>query len=122
MTNAERDRSLAEAIRKELDAAVAGLDSGTLERLRQARQRALAGAGQERRRFFLPLISRRVTAGGLAAAAVVVIAVSFWVAMTRTPQPARQPEDLEILTSQEHLDLYADLEFYRWLAPDDDAH
>ncbi len=122
MKTDDREKTMTERIKRELDGEAARLDPGTLGRLREGRQRALAGVGRERRRLFaLPFVPRWVTAGGLAATAVVVLAVSFWVATPRVPLPARQPEDLEILTSQEHLDLYADLEFYRWLAADDEA-
>ena len=122
MNRDERDRLLEEGVRRELEEAAAGLDHDILGRLRQARQRALTGAGRGRQwSFLLQFFPRRVSAGGLAAAAVVVIAVSFWAATARTPLQPRQPEDLDIITSQEHLDLYADLEFYRWLAADEDG-
>ena len=122
MKSEDRDRIAAEKIRQELDAGASRLDAGTLARLQEARLRALSSVRRDRRgRLSLPFVPRWVTAGGLAAAAVVVLSVSFWVATPRTPLPIQQTDEVEILTSQEHLDLYADLEFYRWLAADDQS-
>jgi hypothetical protein len=115
----DNDRTVTERVRQELDAGTSRLDAGTLGRLQEARLQAVAGARQGRPRMFFPLfVPRWVTAGGLAATAVVVVAVSFWAATPRVPMPVQPPDELEIVTSQEHLDLYADLEFYRWLADD----
>lgn len=122
MKNDDRDRITAEKIRQKLDAGASRLDAGTLARLQEARLRALTSARRDRRgRLSLPFVPRWLTAGGLAAAAVVILSVSFWVATPRTPLPIQQTDEVEILTSQEHLDLYADLEFYRWLAADDQS-
>ncbi|HEY6008340.1 MAG TPA: DUF3619 family protein [Geobacteraceae bacterium] len=122
MKNDDRDRITAEKIRQKLDAGASRLDAGTLARLQEARLRALTSARRDRRgRLSLPFVPRWMTAGGLAAAAVVILSVSFWVATPRTPLPIQQTDEVEILTSQEHLDLYADLEFYRWLAADDQS-
>lgn len=122
MKNDDRDRITTEKIRQKLDAGASRLDAGTLARLQEARLRALTSARRDRRgRLSLPFVPRWMTAGGLAAAAVVILSVSFWVATPRTPLPIQQTDEVEILTSQEHLDLYADLEFYRWLAADDQS-
>lgn len=115
----ERERRFLEKIRSELDAGAENLDRETLRRLHGARVTALAEV--ERRRTGWLRIPRWVTAGGVATAAVVVVAVSIWLAEPRQTLPARQAEDLEILTAQEHLEMYKDLEFYRWLADADNG-
>jgi anti-sigma-K factor RskA len=110
----EREKIFVERIRNELDATVENLTPETLLRLREARFNAVAGAEKRRAHWFA--FPRWATAGGLASLAVMVVAVSIWVSASRQTLPARQPEDVEILTSHEHLDMYKDLEFYRWLA------
>jgi len=52
---------------------------------------------------------------------VLVIAVSLWLSSGNNSLPVGQPEDLEILTTNEQLELYKDLEFYRWLESKDKA-
>jgi hypothetical protein len=118
MSMEEKERLLREKVRNELDASVADLDRETLRRLREARFSALAEA--ERRRALRLQIPRWVTAGGLATVAVVVVVLSIWLAEPRLSLPVKQPEDVDILTAHEHLDMYKDLEFYRWLADMDD--
>ncbi len=107
------DRELLDKVRTALDVSAGNLDDMTLRRLRHARLDALEAAGAGRRPFFLP---RWVTAGGVATVAVLGVAVSVWLSASRPVLPDKQVEDLEIITAKEHLDLYADLEFYRWLA------
>ncbi len=114
----ERDKLVAETVRKELDARAEGLDAETLARLRQARLDALAEAEKRRWRFFVP---KWVTAGGLATTMVLVVAVSFWFRASQERLPAHQADDVEILAAQENLDISRDLEFYRWLSVADNG-
>jgi len=109
----ERDRELEEKIREALDESVASLDGNTLRRLQRIRLDALEVDRSAHRLFALP---RWVTAGGFATSAVLVVAVSVWLSTARHTLQVKQAEDLEIITAQEHLELYEDLDFYRWLA------
>lgn len=113
MNTEERDRELLDRVRATLDGSTENLDAATLRRLRQSRFEALEAAGAGRRSFFRP---RWVTAGGVATVAVLGVAASLWLSASRPVLPEKQVEDLEIITAKEQLDLYADLEFYRWLA------
>jgi hypothetical protein len=113
MKSEDRDKELLERVKGTLDESCASLDGETLHRLRGIRLAALDKAPADRRPFFL---WRGFTAGGFATAAVLVVAVSLWMSTFRAPLPEKQVEDLEIITSQEHIDLYEDLEFYKWLA------
>ncbi len=115
----ERERKLREKARKELDASIEGLDRQTLARLREARCAALAAAENKRVRW--PSFPKWATAGGLASIAVMVVAVSLWHSASRQSLPVKQADDVEIITSQEHLEMYKDLEFYRWLADVDNG-
>ncbi len=113
MNMEERDRDLLDRVRTALDKSAGNLDDATVRRLRRKRLDALEAAGAGRQTFFLP---RWVTAGGVATVAVLGVAVSVWLSASRPVLPDKQVEDLEIITAKEHLDFYADLEFYRWLA------
>jgi hypothetical protein len=110
----EPDEIFLDKIKKELDSGLESMDSHTLLRLREGRFEALAEAAKRREKsWFMP---GWVTAGGVAAIAVFVIAFSIWFTPARPGLPINRPEDLEIITTQEHLELYQDLEFYKWLA------
>ena len=78
--------------------------------------------GENRRRSleildrpFVHSIPRWLTLSGFATMAMLVIAVSLWI---RTPKPSDldlHPEDMEVINSQEQIEFYRDLDFYRWL-------
>ncbi len=113
MSTEESDRELLDRVRATLDASTDTLVDTTLRRLRRDRLDALEAAGTGRRPWLLP---RWLTAGGVATVAVIGVAASIWLSAARPVLPDKQEEDLEIITAKEQFDLYADLEFYRWLA------
>lgn len=115
----DADRRFVEEIRTSLDESVSRIDSETLFKLRRARVRAMEQGERGKRTFFA--FPRWVTAGGFATAAVVAVAASCWFLASPGEAPLHHPVDVEILTAQDHLDLYGDLEFYRWLAADTGA-
>ncbi|HEY6837812.1 MAG TPA: hypothetical protein VI389_03635 [Geobacteraceae bacterium] len=119
----DNEKNLCERIKRELDARTERLDGASLRHLKEARERAtMAGIGRGRCHFaFFPSVPRWLTAGGIAATAAVVTAVSFWLVTPRKTIVVKHAEDLEIMTTQEHLELYSDLEFYRWLANDEES-
>ncbi|HSG66287.1 MAG TPA: hypothetical protein VLD39_14850 [Gammaproteobacteria bacterium] len=96
------------------DASVEEIDAATLARLRAARERALreltGWAWLKAPRAWVPA----------AAAAALVVALAPQLVERGAPQPARDfgavtATDLEILLSDEALEMLADLEFYEWL-------
>jgi len=105
---------LVEKIRETLDKSVTELDSSTMERLRMIRMAAVDASVTEKRPWFAVPIW--ITAGGIAAVAVIIIALSLRISAPRQNLIAGQIEDIDILTSHEHLEIYEDMEFYRWLA------
>jgi len=113
-SNENSEREVVEIVREALDRDVTELDSQTTDRLRRIRVAAVEQAGAARPRWFA--VHRWTTAGGIAAFAVLVVAVSLWVSQPRRIQPPGQVDDIEILAAREHLDIYEDMEFYRWLA------
>jgi hypothetical protein len=105
------DDPLIGRIRSALDEGAANLDGATRSRLAQARARALEPR-HSHWRLWLP-------AGGAVFASV--LAAVLWLG-----QPAPLPgngfngvADLELLTSNDGLELYQELDFYRWLEEED---
>jgi hypothetical protein len=119
MIGEERDTAFAERMRKLLDESAMQPDDQTRIRLRSIRLKALEIAEQQTPWYVR--FPRWVTAGGLATAMVLVMVVSLWIAAGRNVLPVTQVEDLDILTTNEQLELYKDLDFYRWLESTDNA-
>lgn len=109
----DKEKRFVTAVRHELDRRAAALDDLTLTRLRSARRRALDAAARPRRGLMI---------AGLAtvtlSAALVVVQMLTPAAITL---PAAGLEQFDLLSENEGLDLYGDLEFYRWLAAQADA-
>jgi hypothetical protein len=113
-TNAQEKRFL-ERVKALLSEGAENLDSQTRQRLKHMRLDALRAAKGKRARSFLP--ARWVTAGAFAAMAAV--AIFFLLRTSPRDVSVNYIEDYEIITSTEHFDLYENLEFYRWLATED---
>jgi len=99
-----------------LDDSTRNLDAATLSRLNRARQRALEQARPRvLRPWFLP--------AGLASACAVLIAVAVaWHTPTSTVAPTLTGAnagtfagDLDMMTSDDGIEFYQDLDFYAWL-------
>src|SRR5262249_14987989 len=102
-----------------LDESALGLDAATLSRLNRARQAALAQrARRAPQRWWLP-------AGALAASAL--FAAFGWHAYVTAAGPQELPlaaktdaaGDIELVSSDDSLEFYRDLEFYAWLDAQD---
>jgi hypothetical protein len=119
MTGEERDTAFAERMRVLLDESAMRPDDQARMRLRSVRLKALEVAEQQVPWYLR--FPRWVTAGGLATAMVLVMAVSLWMAAGRNALPVDQVEDMDILTTNEQLELYKDLDFYRWLESTDNS-
>ena len=115
MKTEDQDQKFRDMVCKSLDESIETLDRRTLLRLQGIRLRALEGSCKRKDLFSA---WRWITAGGFATAAVLVLAISLWVVAHRQPSPAKHGGDAEILAAHEHLELYEDLDFYRWLATD----
>jgi hypothetical protein len=108
--NDEQENRLLRAVRDELDRGAASLDDLALARLRAARRRALDA--RPRRTW---LVAGGIAAGALAAGLAAILM------LTPTPAPPVPGLEQMDLLSAADLDLYKDLEFYHWLADDNDA-
>ncbi len=102
-----------EKVQDLLDHGTENLGSRTERRLEDIRGRALIDAGEKRSRFLHP--RRWVLAGSFAMVTLAAAAFFFWPSPSAPLPPTGQIEDLEIITSQERIDFYQNLDFYRWL-------
>ena len=111
--NEKEDRFLEKA-KDLLNEGAEDLDSKTLQRLQDIRIRALRATEEKRSGFSISL--RWVMVGGCATATMAAMALFLWLSTSPQILPVRQVEDFEIITSQERIDFYQNLDFYRWLA------
>ncbi len=110
------DEQLAHEAKEAFDQSVDGLDAATLSRLNRGRQAALAelkpsSTASVQRRF------RWASATGVAATLLLVLIVQRGpdsVDVIAAPAP-----DLEILLSEESIEMLEELEFYSWLDADE---
>ena len=65
------------------------------------------------------LLPRWVQAGAFATVVAVAVVVVFWSHSQRPASFLKNPDDFEILSAQDQIALYEDLEFYQWLAASD---
>ncbi|MFQ5755353.1 MAG: hypothetical protein ACE5H7_04575 [Acidiferrobacterales bacterium] len=116
--NTESEQKFLDDIRHALTEAEQDLDAYTLTQLRRARQRALkaypACPWWRRRDVWMPTTA--VT--GLT---VLALASVMWFTAPAPGLPPTEAEDLELLSAQDSLDFYADLDFYYWLTTSSNA-
>jgi len=102
------DKELAEQAKRAFDESVDGLDAATLSRLNRSRHAALAASATPGREWL-----RWMPATGVAAAVLLVMIT------LRGPGEAdvigAPTADLDILLSEESIEMLEDLEFYSWL-------
>lgn len=118
MSEEQQDREFIDAVRRDLDRTAEGLDAGIQSRLTQARYAALEQKSAPRA-WFAGWSWKPATA--LAATACLALALSF--TLNHAPVSEKGPglEDMEVLTANDQLELYEDLEFYAWLAEEESA-
>jgi hypothetical protein len=104
------DEQLAQQAKDAFDRSVEGLDAATLSRLNRGRQAALAELESPSRQWL-----RWMPATGVAAATLLVMMTYRGPAeIDAINAPA---SDLDILFSEESIEMLEDLEFYSWLDP-----
>lgn len=115
----EKQDLLTKKIHDHLDDAVSGMDGHTLSKLRQARAHAIDRGLTGKK----TLPTRQWLSAGLVMASLVMLTVLLIPLQPGTPQNSQgtlpttlAAEDLDILTQPEDLELYEDLEFYRWMS------
>ena len=111
MTDNKESRFIA-AAKAELERSAQQLDELTIAHLRASRRKALEA--RPRRLAWL-------AAGGLATAALTATLVAVLLFAPATAPPVSGLEQFDLLSENDSLELYRDLEFYRWLAEHADA-
>lgn len=104
----ETDEQLAQQAKKAFDRSVDGLDAATLSRLNRGRQAALAELERPNRQWL-----RWMPATGVAAAVLLVMITLRGPGEIDVINPP--VTDLEILLSEESIEMFEELEFYDWL-------
>ena len=118
------DEVLIEAAKSTLDDKLGEMDDEVRQRLRQMRAAAVGEAaahGEATPSKSATLPVWLVPAGGLAVMALVISGIFYSVAPGHDPSPVASIEDMPILTAPEELELYEELDFYQWLARDQDG-
>lgn len=108
---------LLENIKTALDESCEHLDAGTKSRLRQARESALTQAAKPSfwQTFKMP-------AAALATATTALLVAFFYLGTPNDiPHLYSSFDDIEMLMSDESPDFYEDLDFYSWLAEEQDS-
>ena len=106
------DENLTEQAKRSFDESVDRLDAATLSRLNRSRHAALAEVGRREREWL-----RWAPATGVAAALLLTVFVLRGPADVGViTAPAN---DLDILLSEESIEMLEDLEFYSWLDTED---
>jgi hypothetical protein len=117
MNAKDPEKLFLEKVQDLLNQGTENLGSHTERRLEELRGSALTAAEEKRSRFFPP--RRWVLVGSFAMATLAAVGVFFWLSPSATPPPTGEIEDLEIITSQERIDFYQNLDFYRWLGSEE---
>lgn len=108
------DREFVSRAKQVLDRALGEVDQPTTLRLQQGRLAALER--RSRRPSWIAWVS------GLAVASVAALMLYLWIPQPASQQHAAVPlEDFELVTSVENVELAEDLDFFHWLADDDQA-
>ncbi len=117
MNASDQEKHFLERTKDLLNEGVENLDQQTCQRLRNIRIGALRATEERRSGFFIPL--HWIMVGGFATATMAAVALFFWLSTSPGNFPAKNAEDFEIITSQERIDFFQNLDFYRWLATEE---
>lgn len=111
--NGQREDKFVEVAKRLLDESVADLDGATLSRLARARNRALE------RRTGWGRLWRPLPMAGLGAAMAAAVLVLFVTLRPGGELDTTLVADLELVTAEESVEFFEDMEFYEWLAAED---
>ena len=96
-------------IKQELDDSLNSIDAATLSRVRQVRARALEKTEKKSYNWF------GIAGGAIATACVLMLVVMLSIKNEASVTPLT-PEEIELISAMDEIEIYQDLEFYEWLA------
>jgi hypothetical protein len=108
-----QERAFLDKLRGVLKQDSDNLDQPVVLRLQRIRREALDNRERAGMRFWRVM---RLPAAAMAMVAVIIFVTNLYVKSPREFSADYTIEDMEILASSEHLDMYIDLDFYAWLA------
>jgi hypothetical protein len=117
MNNKPLPDDLLGKITGQLERDSADIDPAIAARLRESRMNALEASARSSFRG----LPRWLSVSGLATAVILIIAASLWIRAPKQATDEIHSEDLEVLASTDQIELYRDLDFYRWLDGGEDG-
>lgn len=116
MTEQNYDETFLEKVRSTLDTSVENIDTSIQLRLSRIRKEVLWSEKQKRSRFRQRFL---VPVTGFAAVLVALLASILYFDSPPRMQQIDYAEDIEILASDDSFEFYANLDFYAWLAKEE---
>ena len=111
------DEKFLKKVKQNLEVRAENLDEKVLSRLYQMRHQILQDE-KEKKRILFPEF-RWIQAGALSSVGVAITILVIWLHGHQATVSFRNPEDFEIFSSQDQMEMYEDLDFYTWLAASD---
>ncbi len=117
MIDNQKEKSFLKNVKTILDDDIDHMDAGTLSRLKRIRRTAIekeeSNAIGVWHRFRIPV-------AGLAMVSIMILVMTLCLRGPSGTIATNVLEDVDLITSGENLHFYADLEFYAWLAEEQD--
>lgn len=117
MSEQEREQVFLEQVKKSLDEECEALDAKTLAQLARARRQAIGSSGAKAMPLWRWL---RFPAAAILTASLLFFVATFYVNKPDSPPAFTRLDDIEILIAADPPEFYADLDFYLWLAEEED--
>jgi len=119
------EKDFLQKVNAHLDEQAEHLDAATQSRLNQARQRALEHVKSSEQDHMTDVIAgtrfRWLPASAMAGIAIVALGSFLFLQNINTVPEGGLDDPLEIVTSNNNLDMYEQLDFYMWLVEEDNS-
>jgi len=119
------EKDFLQKVNSHLDQQAEHLDATTLSRLNQARQRALEHVKDSEQGHITNVIAEKhfrwLPASAMAGIAIVALGSFLFLQNINTTPEEGLDDPLDIVTSNNNLDMYEQLDFYIWLVEEDSS-
>ncbi len=113
MIDNQKEKSFLKNVKTILDDDVDHMSASTLSKLKRIRSKAIKKKELGETGFWQRF---RIPVAGLAMASMMIMVMALYFKGTSVTIATNEFEDVEMITSGENLNFFADLEFYAWLA------